>query len=290
MHDDGAPDEAGFADHVAAMAAADGIAGLLVNGHAGEGHLLTRAEKRRLLDLARAGMGSGPFITAGVTAESTDEACREAADAAAAGADAVLVFQPNHWARGVGGDSVMAHHAAIAAACGLPLVIYRAPLGWGPMSYPLDLVLGLTDLDAVAGIKEGSWDVAAYEELWRAVKARNPGVAVLASGDEHLMACFQVGTDGSQVSLAAVFPGLVADLFAAAQAGDWARARALHERVWPLAKAIYRDPPGYMATPRLKAALAHLGRIGSPRVRRPGREPDGAETARLVAAMAGEGA
>jgi 4-hydroxy-tetrahydrodipicolinate synthase len=288
MHDAEILDEAGFSAHVSMMAEADGIAGLLVNGHAGEGHLLTREEKRRLLWQAREGMGAGRFITAGVTAEATGEACREAEDAARAGADAVLVFQPNHWARGVGAASVVAHHEAIAAASGLPLVIYRAPLGWGPMSYPLELVLTLTDLDAVAGIKEGSWDVAAYEELWRAVKARNPGVAVLASGDEHLLACFQVGTDGSQVSLAAVFPGLVTALFAAAQAGDWAEARRLHERVWPLARAIYRDPPGYMATPRLKAALKALGRIGSDRVRRPGREPDAAETARLVEAMAGE--
>jgi 4-hydroxy-tetrahydrodipicolinate synthase len=288
MTAEGRVDETGFAAHLASMAAADGIAGLLVNGHAGEGHLLTRAEKRALLTRAREAMGPGRFITAGVTAEATDEACREAADAAEAGADAVLVFQPNHWARGVGAASVVAHHEAIAAASGLPLVIYRAPLGWGPMSYPLELVLTLTDLDAVIGIKEGSWDVAAYEELWRAVKARNPGVAVLASGDEHLLACFQVGTDGSQVSLAAVFPELVTGLFAAAERGDWDEARRLHERVWPLARAIYRDPPGHMATPRLKAALKALGRLACDRVRRPGRELDAAETARLVAAMAGE--
>jgi len=285
MRDDGTIDLDAFAGHAGAVAGASGIRGFLVNGHAGEGHLLTADEKSGLIATARQVVRPDHHISAGISAESTDAACREAEAAAAAGADSVLVFQPAHWSRGVADESVVAHHGAVAAAAGLPVVLYRAPVSWGPLSYSPELVLRLVDIDGVAGIKEGSWDVAAYEEVWRAVKARAPRVSVMASGDEHLLACFQIGTDGSQVSLAALFPDLVCDLFDAARRADWATARHLHEQVYPLARAIYRTPPACMATARLKAGLRLLGRLASDRMRRPGRELTGAELAVLGAAL-----
>lgn len=271
--------------HARTVGRTTGISGFLVNGHAGEGHLLSLEEKRRVLEAVRGAVGRHHHISAGISAEATHAACLEAEAAAEAGADSVLVFPPSHWFRGVDADCVAAHHRAVAAAAGLPVVLYRAPLSWGALSYGPDLIARLLEVDGVAAIKEGSWDVAAYEEVWRLVKHRAPGVSVLASGDEHLMACFQVGTDGSQVSLAAVFPELVCELHAAAQAGDWTRARALHDRVHPLAAAIYRRAPAHMATARLKAGLKLLGRIGSDRMKPPGRSLDAGERAALAGVL-----
>lgn len=285
MSEDGAIAVDDLARHAQAVGQTPGIAGFLVNGHAGEGHLLSPDEKRRVLMAVRAVVPPGRHISAGVTAEATDAACREAEVAAGAGADSVLVFPPSHWCRGADAGTVVEHHRTVAMAAGLPVVIYRAPLSWGALSYGPDLIARLVELDAVAAIKEGSWDVAAYEEVWRLVKRRAPQISVMASGDEHLLACFQVGTDGSQVSLAALFPELVVDLFAAARNQDWPRARELHERVYPLACAIYRRPPGYMATARLKAGLKLLGRIASDRTKRPGRQLDAAELEALASVL-----
>lgn len=272
MSEDGEIHEADLARHVTAVSEAPAVRGLLVNGHAGEGHLLSAEERRRVLDIVLDVVPSGCFITAGVTAESTAAAVSDAVAAAESGADAILVFPPNHWAMGLDDTIVMEHHSAIAAASGLPLVLYKAPLGWGHLSYSAQLLSRLCSLDAVAGIKEGAWDVAAYEELWRRIKVERPGVAVMASGDEHLMACYQVGTDGSQVSLAALFPGQVTGLFDAAKTQNWRLARQLHEGIYPLAAEIYRRAPAYLATARLKAGLKILGRIGSDRVKRPMRQ------------------
>lgn len=267
--------------HVAHIARAEGINGLLINGHAGEGGLLSPEERDRVTRLTRMAVPKECFLTVGVTSESTAAAAREAEAAARAGADAVLVFPPNHWALGLDHTIVTRHHRAIAEACGLPVVLYKAPLGWGRLSYDIDLLSRLCELDAVAGIKEGAWEVSAYEELWRRIKAERPGVSVMASGDEHMLACYQIGTDGSQVSLAAVVPELVTGLFAAAKAGDWPKARELHEWLYPLACEIYRRAPAYLATARLKACLKLSGKIGSDRVKRPMRQLTEAETARL---------
>lgn len=277
LSDDGTIHEADLAQHIATVSHTASIRGLLINGHAGEGHLLSASERRLVLDVARRNVPTDCFITAGVTAESTAAAVSDARAAADAGADAILVFPPNHWAMGLDETIVMAHHMAIAEASGLPIILYKAPLGWGSMSYSVDLISRLCTIDSVTGIKEGAWDVAAYEELRRRIKSERPSVAVMASGDEHMMACYQIGTEGSQVSLAALFPELVVDLFDAAKAEDWALARQLHEQVYPLSAEIYRRAPGYLATARLKAGLKVMGRIGSDRVKRPMRQLHPAE-------------
>lgn len=283
---EGIIEEAELAAHISEISHTKGIQGLLLNGHAGEGHLMSAEERSRVLEIARSSAPKDSFITAGVTAESTVAAAADAEAAARCGADAVLVFPPNHWAGGQDDIIVVEHHRTIAQACGLPIVLYKAPLAAGRMSYGIDLLSLLCQLDNVAGIKEGAWEVSAYEELRRRIKNERPGVSVMASGDELLMACYQLGTDGSQVSLAAIVPGLVTELYDAAKANDWDRTLAAHEAIYPLSVEIYRRAPGYLATARLKALLKLQGRIASDRVKRPMRQLDAPEIEALRRVMA----
>ena len=290
MQDDFSIDEAALAAHVAQVAAAPGIKGLLINGHAGENWLLERAETRRVVAVVRAAVGPGVFLTAGVNAESSLEAGRRAADAEAAGADAVLVFPPNGWGLFQDDGAAARHHGHVAAATTLPILLYQAPVGAGRMPYPPALLAELAANPQVIGVKEGSWEVAAFEASRRAVKAVRPDVAVLGSGDEHLMTSWLIGSEGSQVSLAAVVPETVAALWAAAQAEDWAEARRWHDALYPLAAAIYRAPPSGRATARLKACLRLLGRLPRETVRPPLMPLDAAEHARLCRALRHAGA
>jgi 4-hydroxy-tetrahydrodipicolinate synthase len=290
MHPDFSVDEAALATHVTAVTSVPGIQGLLINGHAGENWLLDRTETRRVIEVVRAALGPRVFLTTGVNAESSLEAAHRAADAEAAGADAVLVFPPNGWGLFQDEGTALLHHRHVSEATGLPILLYQAPVGAGRMPYPAALLAELAANPSVIGIKEGSWEVAAYEANRRAVKAARPDVAVLGSGDEHLMTSWLIGSEGSQVSLAAIVPEAVVALWTATQAGDWATARHWHDLLYPLAVAIYRAPPGGRATSRLKACLHMLGRIPDQAVRPPLIPLDETEHARLRQALLHAGA
>ncbi|MGA0598275.1 dihydrodipicolinate synthase family protein [Enterovirga sp. CN4-39] len=279
-------EETALARHVAEVCAVPGIDGLLINGHAGENFVLDPAEKARVVSVIRAALGPDVFLTCGINAESSLQAARDAEAAEAAGADAVLLFPPNAWGLGQTPEAVRLHHEAVISACGLPIVLYQAPVGAGGMPYPVPTLLDLVRSDRVIGIKEGSWEAAAYEQNRRAVKAVRPDIAVLGSGDEHLLACYLLGTEGSQVSLAAIVPEAVVALWQAAQAEDWTAARAWHDAIYPLAVAIYRERPGSYATARLKACLKILGRLGDDRARPPVPPLSPEEYRRLEAALA----
>jgi len=262
-------DEPALAAHIASVTSVAGINGLLVNGHAGENFVLSRDEKRRVVEIARRHAPKDCVVVSGVNHESSLEAAREAAALEQAGADALLVFPPNSWALPHAETSVIEHHRRIRDATGVPLMLYAAPVGAGAMAYAPPLLEQLVADRRFVAVKEGSWEVAAYEQNLRLIHKHRPDFAVLGSGDEHLLTSYIVGTAGSQVSLAAVVPELVVALWAAAAQGDWNEARAVHEKLYPLAVAIYRDPPGGRATARLKACLKLLGRLACDAVRPP---------------------
>ncbi len=269
MRPDYSLDEAALGSHVGSVSRVAGIKGLLINGHAGENFYLTREEMRRVVELVRATVPRDCWVTAGINAESSMEAARQAADAEKAGANALLVFPPNSWGLNHDVGMVEAHHAHVMLATSLPIVLYQAPVGAGRMAYQIPVIERLIALPRVKAIKEGSWEIATYEQNWRFVSARRPDIAVLGSGDEHLLTSYMIGSAGAQVSLAAIVPELVVALHEAAVAQDWTRARSLHEIMYPLSVAIYRNPPGNRATARLKTCLKLLGRLESDTARPP---------------------
>lgn len=287
MRPDFAPDWDAYARHTDACGRHPGIVGVLCNGHAGENFVTTPAEKRRAVAMTVAVVGASGIVVAGVNQESSIEAAREAAQAAAAGADAVMVFPPNSFAVAQDGEMAVRHHRLIAAAApGVPMFLFQASHAAGRMAYTPAVLDRLLDIPEVVGIKEGGWEVNRYDALRRQVDARRPEVAVLASGDEHLLACMAHGSDGSMVSLAAIVPGDILALDAAMRASDLAAARIVHARIEPLADAIYGQPPAGRATVRIKWCLAALGRIPHAAVRPPAGQASEAEAASLRAALA----
>jgi len=278
-------DEDALAAQVARMVAVPGMRGILCNGHAGENTLTARADKARIVAVCRAAMGGQGVLIAGVNAEASHAAARQAEDAAAAGADAIMVFGPNGFALGQNATMALTHHTIIAEATDLPLMLFQGAVSSGAYAYMPDVLRGLLDIPRVIAIKEGSWDSAAYEATRRLAKAHRPEVAVMASGDEHLWSSFIFGSEGSVVSLAALVPEPIIALDRAVRANDIAAARAAHEVIYPLARAIYGRKPGNLATARLKTCMMLAGMLPDDRVYPPYGPLDQDERNTLLAAL-----
>ncbi|RYF72204.1 MAG: dihydrodipicolinate synthase family protein [Comamonadaceae bacterium] len=289
LHDDGRIDEATLARHLEANAFVPGMAGLLINGHAGENFMLSREEKRRVTEIASEVCGRHAILVSGINAEDSLEAQRHVDDAQASGADAVLVFPPFSWVLSQDERVAVTHHRIANANAQMPLMLYQAGVNAGAMAYTPAVLAELAQLPNVVGIKEGSWEAAAYEAHLRLVKQVAPHVAMMASGDEHLFTCFLVGSEGSLVSLAAVTPELVIALEQAVKRKDLDEARRINDRIYPLAKAIYGTAPGGYATARLKTCLKLLGRIPSDAMRLPMGPLPVSEVAALERALAAAG-
>lgn len=266
---DGRIDETALADHLLDATSTEGIVGVLINGHAGENATLSRAEKKRVVEVAHSVVGQRAILVCGINAESSIEAAEHAHDAEVAGGDVLLVFPPFSWALSQDETMALVHHRHVSAASALPLMLYQAGVGTQELPYSESVLAALIQLPNVVGIKEGSWETSRYEANRRLVHGIAPHVAVMASGDEHLLACMCIGSEGSLVSLAVLVPDLIVALDRAIAASDIATARKINDRIYPLATAIYRTSPAAHANARLKACLKLLGKLDHALMRPP---------------------
>jgi dihydrodipicolinate synthase/N-acetylneuraminate lyase len=270
----GAIDRTALAGNVAALLDA-GVHGIVVTGTMGEAGSLSTAERRSVVEtVARAVDGRVPVI-AGVSAGTPAIATALAADAAEAGAVALMLLPPLGY-RG-DDDEIVAYYRSVAEAAGLPLMAYNNPEASGTDMGTSLLARLYEEIDAVVAVKECSGDARRIPALIDAA----PGLEVLVGGDDWALEGFCAGATGWVSGVADVAPGDCVALYDACRAGELDRARGIYRRLLPLSR--------FDMTPKLvqyfKAAMDEVGLVGGPC--RPPRMPlTDAERAALGEAMA----
>lgn len=107
--------------------ASTGLTGIVALGTNSEAFLLTREERSQLISTARAAVGPTYPIMAGVGAHSTKQTLELARDAAAAGANYLLVLPPAYFGKATTMDVVKRFFATVAAESPIPVVLYNFP-------------------------------------------------------------------------------------------------------------------------------------------------------------------
>jgi len=269
-------DERAYRRHLRWLADTRGVTGIVANGHAAEVSSLTRDERRRALAIALDEVAGACPVVAGVYSDGTREAVELARDARAGGAAGVLVFPPTlfMWGAQVKPDMVVRHYSEIAAGADLPIIVFEYPPASG-IGYAPETLARLAEIPQVAGVKDWSNDIVAFERNLRAVRATGRPVAMLSSFTMSLMSTFVLGADGAISGMGSVAADLQAELFEACQKGDLDGARRLNDRLEPLVRVFYA-PPFVDMHNRMKEALVILDRIPAAHVRPPlTRIPDG---------------
>ena len=86
-----------LAKHVREISNVKGIAGLLVNGHAGENFTLSANEQIEVLKIIKQSIKKESSIISGINFEDPQKAARIAKEMLESGANAILIFPPFSW-------------------------------------------------------------------------------------------------------------------------------------------------------------------------------------------------
>src|SRR6266849_3983484 len=172
-------DEAAYRKHLRWLADPQGVTGIVANGHAAEVSSLSREERRRALAIALDEVAGTVPVIAGVYSDGTQEAVELARDAGAVGAAGLLVFPPTlfMWGAQQKPDMVLRHFSALADAVDLPLIVFEYPLASG-IGYGPETLAELCKIPSVAGVKDWSNDIVAYEKNLRALRGSGRPVAM----------------------------------------------------------------------------------------------------------------
>jgi 4-hydroxy-tetrahydrodipicolinate synthase len=286
LHDDFSIDERGTRRHLRDVAATPGLSAITVNGHASEVHACSFDEQQRILDITMDEIGDRLPVISGVWADGSANAARIARMAESRGAAALLVFPSQVFSMGgqLRPEMALAHFSTIAAATSLPLIVF-AYAERSTLSYPLDTLVKLAEaVPTIRAIKDWSNDPMLHERQIRTLQGLPRPVNVLTTHSAWLMASLTMGCAGLLSGSGSVIPELQAALYQAVQAGDLQRARAINDRIYPLAQAFYAAPALDMHN-RMKECLVMLGRMDQAVVRPPLVRISEAERARLRDAL-----
>lgn len=237
-----------------------GISGLVPVGTTGESPTVSHEEH---LDVIRCTIettrGRVPVI-AGTGSNSTREAINMTEAADAAGADAFLQVAP-YYNRPTQ-EGLFQHFARIAEATDKPIILYSIPGRCGvEISVPVIERLR-AKYPHVAHIKEAGGSVDRVDQI---ISAMGDSVTVLSGDDSLTLPFMSVGAKGVISVASNLYPREVGKLVSLALANDYAKARTLHRKLYPVFKTIFIE-----SNPApIKLAMARAGIIGSDEVRLP---------------------
>lgn len=247
-------------------------------GTNGEFPLLLPDERREVVDRVTDAITEVPVL-AGVGAPGTRQTVAYAEQAAAAGADGLIVVTPFYYP--LSPDGAVEHYRRVTAAVDVPVYVYQIPSHAGP-ELSLSTLDRLAAIDGIAGVKHTSTDLAWLSQA----AARTPELTYLAGANELLFAGLQTGCAGVVSGLANAVPELVVELYEAHADGDIDRAKTCQERAYDILSAMAAGP--HMAGVKAALSLREPGFDVGP-LRSPLRSFDDEALATLEAALAEHG-
>lgn len=226
-----------------------GTRGIVSAGTTGEAPTLSPDESFQLVRaVAKRCAGKIPVI-AGVGTHSTDRTLQNLRAAEEAGADAHLVVSPYYNKPTQGG--LVLHFEAVAAASKRPIVLYNIPGRTGVNLTP-ETIARLARTPRIAAIKEAAGSIDQVMQI-----RAQCDLPILSGDDAMTYPMMALGAVGVISVAANVVPKDVAALCEQALAGDLAKARAIHERLLKLFRALFLETNPIP----VKTALRLMGRI-----------------------------
>lgn len=259
----------------------NGSSALVPCGTTGESSTLDIDEHHKVVRICVEQAAGRVPVIAGCGSNDTQTALLHMKEAQIAGADAALCVAPYY--NRPSQEGLLANFGYLAENCSLPIVLYNVP-GRSVTDILPETVVELVRRfpKQIVAIKDASGDLS------RVVTHRigaGPDFCQISGDDGLVLAGTVLGQTGCISVSANVAPKLCAEFQAACASGDFATARDLNEKLYPLHSAMFADSSPAPA----KYALSRLHDWFEPDVRLPIVQCSDAAKAAVDAALEGLG-
>lgn len=214
-----------------------GIDGLVVCGSTGEAITLTQPEREKVVAYAVKRVGKRKPVYAGTSASSTAETVAATIKARDLGADGALIAAPAY--NRPQQEGLYQHFAAVARAVpGFAIMLYNIP-GRTAVNIATETIVRL--------VKDFPKSFTSYKDATNNLKqadeilAQCPEMAFLSGDDAATLPLGALGAVGIVSVVSNLAPAEMAALARHINAGDFAKARALHRRLVPLIDACFTE-------------------------------------------------
>jgi 4-hydroxy-2-oxoglutarate aldolase len=230
------------------------LAGYVPNGSTSESVLLRWEEVYKVWEAVREAAAPEKILIAGTGAESTAETIEHTNRAAKIGYAVALVRTPSFYKPAVNDHMLAEHYLRVADAARIPVMVYSVPV-FTHVTVGASLIERVGKHPNIVGLKDSSGDIAGVSAI---IAAAPKEFQTLTGSASTVHEALQVGAVGAILGLADAFPDLCAEIYAAAGAGDRARAQTLAQNLVVPSKMLLMD----YGIAGLKYAMDRLGFFG----------------------------
>lgn len=210
-----------------------GIDGLVPVGTTGESPTLDFTEHERVIEITVQAANKKVPVIAGVGGNATTEALQLHRFAKNAGADAGLSVNPYY--NKPTQEGLYRHFMTLADQVDLPIVLYNIPSRTG-ITMSAQTVARLAKHPNVVAIKEATGEPNMTSEI-----ASLCDLPIVSGDDSLTLPLMSLGATGVISVLSNLVPDQVKSLASAALSGDFAKACAIHRRLFPLMRSLFLD-------------------------------------------------
>lgn len=237
FRNDGSLDEEGFRRLVRLQVEA-GVTGIVPLGSTGEASTLEDDEADRVVAAAVEEAQGKLTVIVGAGSNSTRHAVAKCRRAAELGADYAMVVAPYY--NKPTDEGLFRHYKAVAEEGGLPVIAYNIASRTA-RNIETRTLMRIAELPGIAGVKEGSGDIAQITDVIQEIGREKAGFSVLSGDDALAYPTLALGGDGLISTAANLVPRRIADLVDAALDGDMETARIRHYGLLPLFRGLFLE-------------------------------------------------
>jgi 4-hydroxy-tetrahydrodipicolinate synthase len=215
---------------------AEGIDFLVACGSTGEAQTLDDSERQRVVAAVVEVAADRVPVMAGATSNDTSRAVEETRRMCRLGVDYILSATPYY--NKPTQEGLYRHFRAVAEATALPILVYNIQ-GRTAVNIETDTMARLVrDCPTIVGVKEAS---GSLDQMSQVILACGPDFAVISGDDNITLPLLAIGGKGVISVIANVVPRETSEMVHTALDGDWKRARELHYKLFPLARAAFLE-------------------------------------------------
>ncbi len=232
-----------------------GVSGVFALGTTGEAPSLSYRLRREVIQRVCSQVANHVPVLVGITDTSFVESVSLAKVAADAGATAVVVSTPYYFPAGQ--KELVDYVRNLVRELPLPLMLYNMP-ALTKVSFEVETLRELADLDAIVGVKDSSGDLGYFKELLLLAEARADW-SIYMGPEMLLVDAVKLGGQGGVNSGANLFPKLFVRTYDAVIRGDQSTLVPLEAKIESLQR-IYRI--GKYSSRIIKATKSALSLLG----------------------------
>lgn len=213
-----------------------GVDYLVVMGTTGENPVLSKEEKRAVLDAVLDASGGRVPIVYGVGGNNTQDLVSELQSFDFSGVSAILSVSPYY--NKPTQEGIYQHYKTLSAHSPLPIILYNVPGRTGSNMLAETTLRLAHDFENIIAIKEASGNL---DQVMKIINER-PNDFLVISGDDNLtLPMIALGGDGVISVSGQGFPKVFTEMVNQALAGNFDEARPLHYQLYEITNMLFAE-------------------------------------------------